>query len=229
VPAVAKTPKSGAGWRHAASVYEALRLWGDMTPARVVNRLGQMGSNGSKPFQMELIRAAGFAVPDTLVTTDPDAARAFCARHGDAVYKSVSGARSIVSRVTPAKLAQLDAVAACPTQFQEYVPGVDFRVHVVADDAFVCELVSKADDYRYADKQGAAVTRRQGEVPDDVRARCLILARRLGLPVAGIDLRRTPDGRWFCFEVNPSPAYSWFDAPDGRIAKRIAALLAATM
>jgi hypothetical protein len=43
---------------------------------------------------------------------------------------------------------------------------------------------------------------------------------------AGIDLRRTPAGEWFCFEVNPSPAFSWFDAPDNRIAKQIAALLA---
>jgi D-alanine-D-alanine ligase-like ATP-grasp enzyme len=43
--------------------------------------------------------------------------------------------------------------------------------------------------------------------------------------VAGIDLRRTPSGEWYCFEVNPSPAYSWFDL-DGRIATAIARFLA---
>ena len=54
----------------------------------------------------------------------------------------------------------------------------------------------------------------------------VVADRSYAVPVAGIDLRRTPAGEWFCFEVNPSPAFSWFDAPDCRIAKRVAALLA---
>ena len=226
VPAVANAGQQSAEGRHAVAVYEALRLWSEMTSALVVNRLSAMASNGSKPYQLELIRAAGFAVPETLVTTDPKAAAEFCDRLGDVVYKSVSGVRSIVSRVTPKKRAQLDAVAACPTQFQEYVSGVDYRVHVVGDDVYVCELVSEADDYRYGERQGAGVTRRQVDLPVECVDRCRALAASLDLPVAGIDLRRTPAGEWFCFEVNPSPAFSWFDAPDCRIAKRVAALLA---
>jgi glutathione synthase/RimK-type ligase-like ATP-grasp enzyme len=106
------------------------------------------------------------------------------------------------------------------------VRGNDYRVHVVGDEVYVCELVSEADDYRYVERQGAAVTRRQVDLPGECLDRCRALAAALDLPVAGIDLRRTPDGEWFCFEVNPSPAFSWFDAPDGRIAKGVAALLA---
>jgi glutathione synthase/RimK-type ligase-like ATP-grasp enzyme len=227
VPAVTSAGKDSAAARHAVAVYEALRVWSEMTSALVVNRLSAMGSNSSKPYQLELIRAAGFAVPETLITTDPEAAAAFCDRLGDVVYKSVSGVRSIVSRVTPEKRAQLDAVAACPTQFQEYVSGIDYRVHLVGDDVYVCELVSEADDYRYVERRGASVTRRQVDLPAECVDRCRALAAAFDLPVAGIDLRRTPDGAWFCFEVNPSPAFSWFDAPDGRIAKRVAALLAA--
>ena len=30
-----------------------------------------MASNGSKPYQTQLIRAHGFAVPETLITNDP--------------------------------------------------------------------------------------------------------------------------------------------------------------
>jgi len=226
VPAVTAAGMDSAASRHAVDVYETLRVWSEMTSALVVNRLSAMGSNSSKPYQLELIRAAGFAVPETLITTNPAAAAAFCDRLGDVVYKSVSGVRSIVSRVTPEKRAQLDAVSACPTQFQEYVSGVDYRVHVVDDDVFVCELVSEADDYRYVERQGAAVTRRQVDLPDEILDRCRALALALDLPVAGIDLRRTAEDEWFCFEVNPSPAFSWFDASDGRIAGRIAMLLA---
>jgi hypothetical protein len=121
VPAVTAAGMDSAASRHAVDVYEALRVWSEMTSALVVNRLSAMGSNSSKPYQLELIRAAGFAVPETLVTTDPAAAAAFCDRLGDVVYKSVSGVRSIVSRVTPEKRAQLDAVSACA------VPGVRQR------------------------------------------------------------------------------------------------------
>lgn len=226
VPAVAKAGQHSAEGRHAVAVYEALRLWSEMTSALVVNRMSAMASNSSKPYQLELIRAASFAVPETLVTTDPKAAAGFCDRFGDVVYKSVSGVRSIVSRVAPMKRGQLDAVAVCPTQFQEYVSGVDYRVHVVGDDVYVCELVSEADDYRYSERQGARVSRRQVDLPVDCADSCRTLAALLDLPVAGIDLRHTPSGEWFCFEVNPSPAFSWFDAPDCRIAKRVAALLA---
>jgi hypothetical protein len=227
VPAVAELPPDHCGRRHAGAVYDGLRLWGDMSTSCVVNRLGTMGSNSSKPYQGELIRYAGFSIPETLVTTDPDAVHAFYERHGQIVYKSVSGVRSVVSRLSAARRDEVNRVTACPTQFQQHIPGVDYRVHVVGADVFVCELESTVDDYRYADRQGGVVGRQQSAIPDDQAARCVALAASLGLRIAGVDLRRTPDGDWYCFEVNPSPAFSWFDAPDERIACSVAKLLAA--
>jgi glutathione synthase/RimK-type ligase-like ATP-grasp enzyme len=48
------------------------------------------------------------------------------------------------------------------------------------------------------------------------------------LPVAGIDLRRTPEGEWYCFEVNPSPAFTYYESRTGQpIGRAIAKLLAA--
>ena len=46
-------------------------------PCPVVNRLGGGMSNNSKPYQALLLTRAGFRVPPTLVTNDPEAARAF--------------------------------------------------------------------------------------------------------------------------------------------------------
>jgi hypothetical protein len=31
------------------------------------------------------------------------------------------------------------------------------------------------------------------------------------LAFSGIDLRRSDDGTWFCFEVNPSPGFPYFE------------------
>jgi D-alanine-D-alanine ligase-like ATP-grasp enzyme len=47
------------------------------------------------------------------------------------------------------------------------------------------------------------------------------------LTVAGIDLRLTSDGKWYCFEVNPSPAFTFQAATNHRVDEAIADLLIA--
>ena len=226
LPAVARAGEGSALWRHALSLAEALSAWVELTPALAVNRFSSMASNGSKPFQLELIRRQGFSVPDTLVTTDPLEARAFYERHGHVIYKSVSSVRSIVSRLKPEQLERLAEVVHCPTQFQRYIPGRDHRVHVVGDEIFPCEIVCDATDYRYPGEED--VDLRPCRLPAEVEERCFKLAASMNLPVAGIDLRRSPEGEWFCLEVNPSPAFSYYQAHAGLpISEAIARLLAA--
>jgi hypothetical protein len=219
--------EAGELWQRAAAVDEALGVWAEVTPALVVNRPSSMASNGSKPYQLELIRALGFRVPPTLVTTDRHAALAFRRRHGEVVYKSLSGVRSIVARLRSGRLQDLADVANCPTQFQAYVPGCDYRVHVVGPDVFVSEVDSAADDYRYASRDGESVSMRAAFLPSDLENASRRLAASLGLVAAGIDLRLTPEGAWYCFEVNPSPGFTFFEAATGQpIAASMARLLA---
>jgi glutathione synthase/RimK-type ligase-like ATP-grasp enzyme len=212
--------------RRAVAVDDVVTAWLDVAPAFVINPFSAMASNNSKPYQLSLIRAAGFATPDTLLTTDAAAVAQFRERHGELIYKSISGVRSIVSRFTAEHAERLADLRWCPTQFQEYIPGRDHRVHTVGDDVFACEIISSADDYRYGARQGMDVELRACELPPDCAERCQRLAQSLGLPVAGIDLRRTPEGEWYCFEVNPSPAFSYYEAVTQQpIADAIAALL----
>jgi glutathione synthase/RimK-type ligase-like ATP-grasp enzyme len=213
---------------HALTLVDALSGWVEVTRALVVNRPLAMASNASKPYQLRLIERHGFRVPDTLLTTDPEAARSFWDEHGTVIYKSISGVRSIVAKLSPARAERLDDIRWCPTQFQEYVPGTDYRVHVVGDEVFAAEISSSADDYRYAHRLGTAADVRSCSIPADVADRCRALSRDLGLHVAGVDLRRHPDGRWYCFEVNPSPAFSFFQGETGQpIDAAIARLLIA--
>ncbi len=220
---LAPAPESSGA--HTLIVEHTLAIWSRITPALVVNRPQAMAANDSKPCQMERIRELGFRVPETLLTTDPDAVRDFWERHGAVVYKSVSGTRSIVSRLKPAHAERLANVSHCPTQFQEYVPGRDHRVHVAGDVLFASEIVSEADDYRYPARHPVEI--RACRLPEDVADRCRRLAAATRLPVAGIDLRRTPDGDWYCFEVNPSPAFTYYESRTGQpIGRAIARFLA---
>ncbi len=227
VPAVAREGPDSAAWWHALDVEYVLASWSRIAPALVVNRPQAMATNGSKPYQLEQLRKLGFDVPETFITTDPDAARDFWERHGEVIYKSVSGTRSVVSRLRPEHAERLADVSFCPTQFQRCIPGTDHRVHVVGDELFASEVISEADDYRYpGGHEGVEV--RACRLPRTVEERCRLASATLELPVAGLDLRRTPQGEWYCFEVNPSPAFTYYESRSGQpIGNAIARLLAA--
>jgi glutathione synthase/RimK-type ligase-like ATP-grasp enzyme len=199
----------------------------DAMPCVVVNRVRASTSNDSKLYQEFLVSQYGFLTPRTLVTTNPPEAAAFyedCDRK--VIYKSVSSVRSIVRRLKDSDLPRLDAVRNCPTQFQEWIEGVDIRVHVVGNEVFATELISEASDYRYASRSGDSLTARAIDIPPDIATACIGLTKDSGLMVSGIDLRRTPDDRYYCFEMNPSPGFLFYERSTGQpISEAVANLL----
>jgi len=205
---------------------DILTSWAEITNALVVNKPTAMTVNSSKPYQALKLQSLGFETPETLITTDPDAVQEFLSRHESVIYKSISAVRSIVSQFTPAHRERLADVCWAPTQFQEYVKGTDYRVHVVGDEVFACQVVSNADDYRYPSLSGGSVEIQPCSLPAEVADRCVRATHEMDLAVSGIDLRCTPDGRWFCFEINSSPGFSYYQQTTGQpIADAIARLL----
>lgn len=202
----------------------------DLLPCVVVNRAKASTSNDSKIYQAFVAASFGLRTPRTLVTTDPDEVRQFyetCGRR--VIYKSLSSVRSIVCRLTDEDLGKrLERVRNCPTQFQECVEGVDIRVHTVNDQVFPTEIVSEVSDYRYARLQGSSLSMRATEIPTEIAESCIGMARSLGLALSGVDLRRTPSGEYYCFEINPSPGFIFYERATGQpISKAVAELLRA--
>jgi glutathione synthase/RimK-type ligase-like ATP-grasp enzyme len=201
----------------------------DVMPSVVVNRVRASVSNDSKLYQQLLLASFGFRTPRTLVTTVPAEAAAFYEACGKKIiYKSLSGVRSIVRRLEEKDLPRLELVRNCPVQFQEVVEGVDIRVHTVDDKVFATELISQASDYRYAASTGHSLTARPIDLPPDMASACVQLARSAGLMVSGIDLRRALDGQYYCFEINPSPGFLFYERATGQpISEAVAKLLRA--
>lgn len=217
LPEVRNLPDGAAHREHSRRLNETLVTWLDVAPARILNRPGAMASNASKPYQAQVIARHGFGVPETLITNDPDEAVAFYRSRERVVYKSISGVRSIVQTMGARDLDRIAAVRTCPVQFQAYVPGVDVRVHTVGEQVFATRITSAATDYRYAVQQvDLPASLSETTLDPEVADRCVALAADLGLEFAGIDLKLTPDGSIYCFEVNPSPAYSYFEAHTGQ-------------
>jgi hypothetical protein len=196
-------------------------------PCPVVNRIAGGMSNHSKPYQGLLVRRHGLLTPPTLVTSDPEEARRFCDEHGgEVIYKSLSGVRSIVRKVGAEHLSRLDLLRHAPAQFQALIPGDNVRVHTVDGRCFATRVHSGAVDYRYARRDGLQTEMEPDEIPPHVGDACVGLARELGLLIAGIDLKVTPEGDYYCFEINPSPGFISYELATGQpISAALAHLL----
>lgn len=198
-----------------AAFYDTFFEWCQIADSNVVTRPTSAASNSSKPYQAQLIQAQGLSVPDTIVSNDADQILAFRTLHRRIVYKSMSATRSIVRLVDNEDLRRLDRVSWCPTQFQQYVEGLNVRVHVVGDKSFATAIHTDAVDYRYPSSSDR-LSLTEVRLPHELEMKCLQLASALNLPFAGIDLKVTPAGRAYCFEVNPSPAFTYYERQTGQ-------------
>ena len=189
-----------------------------------VNHPERIVSADYKPVQLALAAELGLAVPRTLITSDPEAARAFyedC--HGSIVYKTLGGGVTAAgggsetiatSRVTPELLGELDAVRYTACLFQEYVPKrVEVRVTVIGERVFPVAIDSQAtaagvDDWRLAAREA---THRVHELPADTATQLLELNARLGLLYSAIDMIVTPDGDHVFLEVNANGQWGWIE------------------
>jgi glutathione synthase/RimK-type ligase-like ATP-grasp enzyme len=209
------------------TLHDVLIRWCEIAPVRVVNRMQSMASNSSKPYQSQLIVQHGFNIPDTLITNDPAIVRDFAKKHGKVIYKSMSGMRSIVQILEEKDLCRLQNIRWCPVQFQKFVDGTNVRVHSIGDQVFATSLFTDATDYRYAHRAGYNNPEmKEVNLSSELSQRCIGLSKSLGLDFAGIDLKIASDGRVYCFEVNPSPAFNYYEAGAGQpIANAVAKYL----
>ncbi len=177
-----------------------------------------------KGFLLQRLKSAGYRVPETLITNNPDDARAFYEKmNGEAIIKPVFGWAS-TERVTPAHLTDesLSRLSLMPVKMQEMIPGRDLRIYVIGEEVFAMEIRTDALDFR----DDAGAPRVAVELPDDVKKRCIEITRLLELVFCGIDMRRTPDGEHVFFEGNPTPVFILDEETSGHpISDRLVDLL----
>ena len=203
----------------AGLIHQLMNAWAEHSDALIINRPSAEATNHSKLNQARFLRACGFLVPDSIVTNDLSEVRCFLSRHGSVIYKSMSSVRSIVKELHAPMLDSLGNIG--PALFRQRIVGDNLRVHVIGESAFACLIRSRSVDYRYG-----PASLEPAHLPDEITARCVRLARQLGLVFAGIDLVVTSTGEYYCLEVNPNPAFSYFElSNDNEIARAVAQAL----
>ncbi len=214
-----------AAWA-ANETYEAMSGFWDALPITWVSPPRAIETSMMKTWQLPAARAAGLVIPQTLVTSDPDEARAFVDRVGlgRVICKAFSATLENwreTRMIGQAEYALLDQVSVAPVIFQEFVPAeVDLRITVVGEEIFVAEVHSQELDYpldfRLFLETGRGVRMTPGSVPGEVEDGLLRLLKSVGLRYGAIDLRRTPDGRHVFLEVNPAGQWLFVEEVTGQ-------------
>lgn len=194
------------------------------TSCPVINKPSRAFSNYSKPFQLGLLAKAGFDVPRTLVTNiEAEARRFYDECGGSVIFKGVSNVMSFAQVWKPKHFERLQFLPDSPTQFQEFIEGVDYRVHVVGEKAFVTKLAASNEDYRrsaLADQE--EILAEPADLPPEVIERAIKFTRALGLVVGGIDFKESANGRLVALELNPFPQFTFYEGRSGqRITRSI--------
>ena len=224
-----------ASWA-ANETFEAMSGFWDAVPITWVSPRRAIETTMMKTWQLPAARSAGLDVPDTLVTSDPDEARAFVGRIGlgRVICKAFSATLENwrETRVVGAEeYALLDQVSLAPVIFQELVPAeVDLRITVVGEEVFAAAIHSQELayplDFRLFLETGPGVRMSPTELPREVEEGLLRLLKSAGLRYGAIDMRRTPDGRHVFLEVNPAGQWRFVEEVTGQpITAALARLL----
>ncbi len=206
--------------------YEAMSGFWDAVPITWVSPPRAIESSMMKTWQLPAARSAGLEVPQTLITSDPDEARAFIDRlgMGRVICKAFSATEELwreTRMIGPGEYHILDHVAVAPVIFQEFVPAaVDLRIIVVGEEFFVAAIHSQelpyALDFRLFLESGNGVRMSPTTLPDEVTDGLLRLLKRAGLRYGAIDMRLTPDGRYVFLEINPAGQWRFVEDVTGQ-------------
>jgi hypothetical protein len=170
-----------------------------------------------KASQLWVAARVGFALPNTVMTTDVNSVRRHLIANPTSVTKPVTGRRIMVDgRQASVYTASLDAAdlpdgdSTAPFCAQERLVGRDVRVTVIGDRCHAVAITtrSEAPDWRLADDRDVAYE--IIELPPKVEKAVLDLVNTFDLKYAAVDLFQSRESYYF-LELNPGGQWAWLE------------------
>jgi hypothetical protein len=201
---------------------------------------------GNKPRQLRIAQQLGLEIPDTIVTNDPEAVRAFARRAGPLITKMLvqpastgpetDGDAPVVftTALTDADLERrngldgldgldaLDGLDLCPMIFQQHIENqLDVRVTIVGKRVFAAAIDAAArgadlDWRRDSYARDRAPVWSPHDLPRALTDRLLRLLDHFGLNFGAVDLIMRPDGSHVFLELNASGSFAFLGEPHAR-------------
>ncbi|MER7999762.1 ATP-grasp ribosomal peptide maturase [Streptomyces sp. NPDC095613] len=195
---------------------------------------------GIKPLALATGARCGLSIPETLITNDPDEARAFIKSLPGrvAAYKALgtqapSGidGEPYALWTTQVRAAEItDAVSLTAHQFQEWISkAYDVRLTVVAAQMFAAKIHSSSEAARVDIRTDYdSHTYEPCDVPDSVAAGVRKLLDVYGLHYAALDFLVGQGGEWRLIDVNPNGQWAFIPELRNPITQALADLLEGT-
>lgn len=185
-----------------------------------------------KPVQLRAAQQAGFELPRTLCSNDPERIRAFIARcGGSVVFKQLAlvgiwsdGERRYAPYTTTINENQLAddlRTAAAPAIFQEILPrAYELRLTAIGDHVFATRLDPPENpeakvDWRLAVMRGETERMRSVPVPPRLEENVRQYLRLMGLVFGCFDIIVTPEDRHVFVECNESGQFLFVEDETG--------------
>lgn len=216
-------------WCAAQARFGAGGIIYSLPQARYVNHPWRIGAADHKPAQLAAAIQCGLDVPSTLVTNDPDAARAFAGEQGRIVCKALRQSDYFVNDrrrtiwVEPLGADELtDGIAATAHQFQKYIDNSSHLRLTAVGKRLFCVRIDGAptcDWRRHYDSLTYTLIDTPPHLVNPIRA----YLDHFGLIFGAFDFGVDRDNRPWWYECNPNGQWAWF--PDN-ITSRIAGAIA---
>ncbi len=206
-----------------------------------VNPLSALHRARIKLQQLQMAQRVGLAIPQTLVTNDPEQALAFYDQVGMVCTKSLDEPNftldghlyPMFTRVLHQRSDlsdHLDSIARCPVLFQEYIEKqYDIRVIVIGEQIVSFAIHSQEDQRSIHDFRRIAPELQKHEIhelPVDVLQGIRTFMQSQGLVYSAIDLVRSQDGNYVFLENNANGQWLWLENITGfRLSDMMIALL----
>lgn len=174
----------------------------------------------TKPRQLSVASQVGLRVPKTLITSDPEEALAFVARHtGAVVHKAITAPphQFLDTRVWDSDAYRRIAdLRFCPTIFQEQIFGpADIRATVVGRQIFSARIQAVQGHEGVDSRLDADAHCEPYSLPIDVQNAILCLMDELELVFGTVDLKLTDSGEHVFLEVNPQGQFLYIEILTG--------------
>ena len=183
-----------------------------------------------KPFQLSVAHSLGLSIPETIISNDPHAIQTFWEkRDQNCIYKTLTpmeGRLLETRRLTEADFDEIDKVRHAPIIVQEIVQGLDIRINVIGNEIFGAEVVPTTLEAELDCRIDPRVKWEKHAVDEALQRDLRAFVRRLGLDYGSIDMRRTLEGRYVFFEINPSGQFLFIEIDTGHpLSDAMAAML----
>lgn len=208
-------------------------FWSRISPStKWINPWQSRVLANTKVFQLAAARAAGFVVPQTLISNSPYEIRKFAKKlgEGNVVFKTISptswelpsgGAAVTPTALFPANLIEnTESLQSCPGIYQKLVRRKnEYRVTVMGDRVYAVRinipfLEHDIDWRQHYDVMGLL----EINLPERVERSCREIMCNLNLRFGCIDIIEDQEGNWNFLEINEMGQFLWIEEinPDAR-------------